>query len=145
MNIAKHSPGYIDKRGYRILSKTVNGRRRAIREHRLVMEIHLGRELLPTELVHHINGVKDDNRIENLQLSAWDEHTVAHHTGSKRADTTKRTMEVFANYRENEKHLRAINAELLAVLKQIVLHSGTGYVYAPDIEQAKQLIEKVEQ
>ena len=78
-----HTPGHPRARGN-------NG---YVFEHILVMEEVLGRHLLPDENVHHLNGVKDDNRAANLEL--W---TRPQPSGVRAADALAWAREIVARY-----------------------------------------------
>lgn len=113
------SKGWIDKRGYRWVYVTENGKRRARREHRAVMEAHLGRKLEPWELVHHKDGNPLNNALGNLEIREFGQHTVDHHKGARRDEDACRSIEAFARMREALKEERAIKAELYEALDAI--------------------------
>ena len=77
----------IDKNGYILIKKRehpFSNNSGYIREHRLVMEQHIGRYLNPEEIVHHMNHNPSDNRIENLMLiNNSSEHIKECRTGRK--------------------------------------------------------------
>lgn len=82
---------WIDARtGYAYISQK-NGTKRP--EHRVVMELEIGRPLLPHENVHHLNGDRSDNRRENLEL--W---STMQPTGQRIADKLAFAREIIALY-----------------------------------------------
>lgn len=76
--ILKKRPGHhrADKNGY-------------VMEHILVWEEATGIQVPKNCCIHHLNGIKSDNRIENLCLMEYGAHTTYHHMGSHHSEETK--------------------------------------------------------
>lgn len=70
--------GNISKEGYHRIYADSFGKRRLINEHTHIMQQKMGRPLNPNEVVHHRNGNKLDNRIDNLELMTRKEHIIHH-------------------------------------------------------------------
>ena len=87
--------GYIQANGYKVLSlKHPNSsKRNQILEHTLIMSNKLGRALRKGETVHHKNGIRDDNRLENLEL--WSK---SHPPGQRVEDKIQWCKEFLESY-----------------------------------------------
>jgi len=91
-----------------------------VMEHRLVMEKTLGRYLLPHETVHHKNGIRDDNRPENLEL--WQG---SHPYGARHKDLVE-PVEALVNYLDPLQEQLPYEVKLAVDKLKQVLHLKEG-------------------
>jgi hypothetical protein len=94
--IRKSKGWWLSSQGYVMLFRPEHPNRDAngcIKQHTLVMSEKLGRPLTEDENVHHINGIRDDNRIENLEL--WSKSQPC---GQRVEDKIKWAKEILTKY-----------------------------------------------
>lgn len=84
-------PEIIDRKGY-VWIYTPNREKPRTKRSRLIMEQNLGRPLFSTEDVHHLNGIRDDDRLENLVIILHKEHSHLHNPKGKPTPVSKEKL-----------------------------------------------------
>lgn len=119
-------PKHLCKAKYR-KQKLADGRTRD--QHRHIMETHIGRELGRHEVVHHINGDKYDNRIENLEVMSLSEHSKMHMKVSNNRYVSPEGRKKIGDLHRGSKNKSAKLTESLVMEIKEALGRGYGVRY----------------
>lgn len=125
-----------DRSGYSRI-KTTDG---WMRRNRYVLEQALGRKLLPKEVAHHKNGIKPDDRPENLEVKETGQHTSDHHSGVRRGEIARINIRDGIRLKQAKTRL---NPELVATIRQRAAGGETQRRIAADFRVTPNLISKI--
>lgn len=138
--ITERKIGTINKKGYKVIVKgnTKFPHKRYL-EHRMIMELHIGRKLSIDETIHHINGNKLDNKIENLQIISRSEHGKIH--AKERGLGIKIKRKTFQKWKKTEEQLnemvalrnKGLSFQKIAILMKI--NQKTVYKYIKNLKE----------
>jgi len=106
---------------YRVL----NINNKTVGEHRVIMERFLNRKLRSDEVVHHLNYIKSDNRIENLQVMSQKEHHSLKHHFIKEEKT-----KIIPKYMKTKEVAKRLNISMQSLTK--ILREGKMLHYKID-------------
>ena len=85
---------------------------KTIRNCRMIMEKYIGRKLLNNECIHHINGDKSDDRIENLIIMDKKDHVKLHHLGISKGkmaeDHKQKISKVLKGKPKTDEHIQKV-------------------------------------
>ena len=98
------------------ISLKINGKK--YDEHRLIMENNIGRKLTFNEVVHHIDGNKSNNKIENLQLMSRSEHARLHSKGNDFNKNNAKLIDAGRKYRTKSPFSLSQISEIRELLKR---------------------------
>jgi hypothetical protein len=121
------------KKGYRMVLCPEHHRadsRGYVMEHILVWEAESGTKLPANCCIHHLNGIKNDNRIENLSVMLHTAHTVHHHKGVKRSESTKALISAKAKERLSDKRNHPAYKEVDICQIQSLIEKGSTVIDA---------------
>jgi hypothetical protein len=115
-------------RGYTLIFQPDHRRadsRGYVLEHILVFERETGISVPDGCCIHHLNGIKDDNRIENLCMMTHGAHTVMHHAGKKHSASTKEAISQKAKKRLSDKRNHPFYKDIDIRQVQNLIDSGS--------------------